>query len=352
MQRIQASCLVDAAYSALVARRVPNEDAEKVARVLIDTSLRGVDTHGIRLLPFYARLLDLGKAKARPSYQLSSVAKAAWHLAADSALGPVAATDATMKAIGLAKEFGVGTVAVSGANHFGSAGHYALTMADRDCVGLVLSNADALVAPFAGTRPFFGTNPLAIAAPAENGDSFCLDMATSQTSFSQVMLRKETGTPLLPGWALDASGRETLNGDTSAALQPLGGYKGQGLAMAVEILCTLLSGADFDHLLASVLEGTPAKRQSIGQLFVCIDIAPFCAATHFRKRLSSLLEALLREKPRGHDPILYAGQQEAMCRRDRLSHGIPLAAEVMAEIIGLSSIEASAAATPDAPAAT
>lgn len=337
MKHVPADWLARVMDEALRQRGLSPEHAGFVTDGLIEASLRGIDTHGVRLFPTYLAELDGGRSRARPEMRWSGDRPAARVLDAGHALGVVAGRVACAEAVRLAREYGVGTVAVRNSNHFGPASCYTLEMARQGVLGLAMTNSDALVAPFQGVRPLFGTNPLSFAAAAEGDDLFCADLATSQVSYSKVKLRRERGLPLEPGWAVNASGEDASQASEEvAALQPLGGAKGQCLGMMVEILCTLLTGMPLDHELSHLYVAPFDEPRRVGHLFLAFDVPAFADPGTFRMRLSGLL-ALVRDQPgAGGERVLAPGDLESAAAAERRRHGIPMADEELArfEVIG------------------
>lgn len=328
MTRIRSEKLARVMYGALISRGVPSEHADLVVNALMTASLRGIDTHGVRLFPTYLAELDGGRASARPQMQWSSSAPATRRLDAADSLGAVAGMLAGREAVRLAREYGAGIVSVANSNHFGAASSFAIDMASSNVIGICCSNADALVAPFQGTLAALGTNPISIAAGAEGDDMFCLDMATSQVSFSHLKAWLARGEALPEGWAVnrdgvDAAGARSLA--EVAALQPLGGYKGQGLAMAISVLCALLADMPFDHELSHFYCEPFNSGRRVSHLFVALEIAAFVPLSVFRERLQDYVGRVRASSPRVRVP----GDLEAAAHRARIEHGIPMtAAEV------------------------
>ena len=340
--------------AALERRGVPPEHRAMVVDGLLRASLRGIDTHGVRLFPTYLAELDGGRAKARPELtwhegaggdaadcdtpgggasEAHAPARAGRRLDAGGALGVVAGTVAAREAARLAGCHGVGAVAVSNSNHFGAASVYTLEMADRGCLGLSFTNSDALVAPFGGSRPFFGTNPLSMAVAGDGGETLCVDMATSQVSYSKVKKARERGDALEPGWAVTADGRDAARDDArndlgegeELALKPLGGYKGECLSLVVEVLCSLLAGTPFDHELSHLYVPPFDEPRGVAHLLVAFDLAAFTDPAAFRARLARLLH-LLRDQPPAEPGgrVLAPGDLEAAAEAERREAGIPL----------------------------
>jgi LDH2 family malate/lactate/ureidoglycolate dehydrogenase len=318
-------------------RCVPPGDAARVAAALVETSLRGVDTHGVRLAPIYLRLLDAGRCRALAQPRLEKKGPSLAVLDADRALGHVAGLLAVDHALAAAREHGLGMVVVRNSNHYGAAACYTLPLARAGLIGFSATNADAMVVPFGGKLPFSGTNPLAIAAPGDGGEVFSLDMATSQTTFSRLTLHRRDGTVLERGWAVDAAGNETCDPAVAIHLSPLGGYKGAGLGLAVQILTALLASgtcdADLSHGFAA--GGNPSEGDDVSHLVGALDIARFVDADTFRRRLSELLQAQREIATAGPAPVLAPGDLEASASAERARAGIPVEGAILAELEAL-----------------
>ncbi len=305
-------------------QRLTPEHAGFVADTLVETSLLGIDTHGVRLLPTYALELQGGRANPRPELRFDERLPAVAVLDADDALGVVAGNVAMRSTSARAAKLGIAATAVRNSNHFGAAGHYARIAARTDQIGLVFSNSDALVVPTNGKVPLNGTNPLAVAAPAA-GEEFLLDMATSQTAYSRVKHFLANGLPLPRGWATDASGEDAAASRAVAALLPLGGYKGQGLGMMVQILTTVLTNLPFDAELSHLYEPPYDAPRRVGHFFVAIEIAAFAEVETFKRRLSELLARFRRSPPAVDGTnVIVPGDLERQSRERRLQTGIPL----------------------------
>ena len=334
MRTLPAATLDRIMRSALLRRGLSAEHAGWVAEGLLETSLRGIDTHGVRLFPTYIAELDGGRSRARP--ELAWVAgvdggsggnaRAARLLDAGGALGLVAGRFACDEAVRLARENGVGAVAVRDSNHFGAGSVYTLAMARQGVLGLSFTNSDALVAPFHGLRPFFGTNPISMAVQGEGEELFCADFATSQVSYSKVKHHKAQGIPLQPGWAVTAEGLDVAEAEGAevSALKPLGGHKGQCLGMMVEILCAVLTGMPLDHQLTHLYIEPYDEPRKVSHLFLALDVAAFQSPAAFRGGLSRFLE-MVREQPAvDGERVVVPGDPEAASAAARRMEGIPL----------------------------
>lgn len=319
---------------ALLGRGVEEAHAAYLVDGLIETSLRGVDTHGVRLFPTYLAELDGGRSRARPGLTFTRRARAAAVLDAGHALGPVAAMTAVREAVRLAREYGTGAVAVRNSNYFGASSQYTLEIARHDMIGMSFTNSDALVAPIGGRRPMFGTNPLGFAVRGEDGETFSVDMATSQVAFTRIKQHRERGIPLEKGWAVGPDGRDASapGGGEVSALLPLGGHKGQCLAMIVEILCCLLADMPYDHELTHLYDEPFDEPRVTSHFFLALDVGAFQPLASFRSRLSRLLALIRAEGDAGGSPVLVPGDLEAAACRERSERGIPVPDEVWAHL--------------------
>jgi len=308
---------------AATSRGLSTEHAQWFAHALVETSLMGIDTHGLRLLPLYLRELDEGRSKPCPVMKVRRRRGGVATLDADAALGAVAGVHAARLAATLAAENGVGAVAVANSNHFGAASIYGLEIASRGMVGIVTTSAAARVAPFNGREPLFGTNPLCFAAPAAGEGAYLLDMATSQISYSQIKHYRQHRMEIPSGYALNRSGDYTGNPDEVVSLAPLGGYKGQGLAMMVQILSCLLAGTPLDHELEHLDTGRFDVGRDIAHFMIAIDVASFTDPEQFQSSVAALMSLVRRSPAREGERVLVAGDPQATTKQRRLVDGIP-----------------------------
>jgi ureidoglycolate dehydrogenase (NAD+) len=322
--RIDVGAARELARGAFAAAGLPVDAAGEAAAALVETSLMGIDTHGLRLLPLYVTELLGGRSNPAPRLRFTRLRAGAARLDADDALGIVAGLAGARRAAELAEASGVGLVSVARSNHFGAASVYGLEMARRGCLALVMTHAAPRVAPYGGVAPLFGTNPICFVAPRRGATPFCLDMATSQISYSLVKHHRAEGTALPPGCCVDAAGAAVTDPEQVAALAPLGGYKGQGLAMVVQILCALLADMPLDWELSDLDREPFDTGRRIAHFLLAIDVRAFGDAQGFDRRLGALLDAVRAASARPGERVQVAGDPQWEIRRDRLAHGIPL----------------------------
>ena len=336
------------------------EDATRGADVLMWATLRGVDTHGIRnLKTYYVDGVSVGcrDGAIDPEAVLETdrETETSAQLNANGGLGLSVSVQAMELAIAKARNTGVGIVTVRNSTHFGAAGCYAQMAADEDMIGLAATGylfvhgQHKAVVPFGGILPMFSTNPLAMACPALEEAPFVLDMATSVVPINRVEMREALGRDLPEHWALDAEGRPTADPSTVNAVVPLGGattnggHKGFGLAVAVQILCGILSGAwkedpDPDRILGETPETKNGfAQEGIGHCFAAIRLDQFGDPKFIKRGLDSMIRTL-NESPaaEGFDRVRVAGQPEHEAMKQRLADGIPLPDPVVSDLKHLS----------------
>ncbi|XP_046393159.1 uncharacterized oxidoreductase YjmC-like [Ischnura elegans] len=316
---------------AMMAAGTPELYAQNMAEVLVSADRRGHTSHGLNRLGIYVAEVLNGTTDPCTTPTIIQDKGAVALVDGNNGLGPVVGNICMDLAMEKAKQMGVGWIAARGSNHYGMAGWYSMRAADKGFVGITCSNSSPLAVPHRGKKAVLGTNPISVAAPGNN-DSFVLDMATTAVSLGKIDIQRAENAKIPAGWAQDFEGKETTNSDTAmiaGCLIPLGrteetsGYKGTGLALMVEILCGILSGANYGPFIKKLKSTTgPAN---LGQSFIALDPSAF--APHFEDRLSHLLEVIRTSQPVDPTkPILVAGDPERIhmsqvtCRGGLLYH--------------------------------
>lgn len=323
---------------------VPAEQATVTVDVLLEADLRGIESHGIALLPLYDDFRRRGKLTVAPEIRVLRESPVTALIDGGGGLGQFPSVTAMRLAIEKCAAAGVGAVAVRNSNHYGAAGVYASMAPERGYIGLSTSAVyRPAIVPTFGTDPMFGTNPFAFAAPAGRNRPFVLDMATSTAAIGKLKLAAGRGQPIPEGWALDATGRpltDPVLALEEARLTPLGatrimgGHKGYGLAAMVEILSTMLSGAVFAPTRERRHPG--AERYNVGHFFLALDPTAFRDAGEFEADVDDMIDALHAVRPA--DPgqaVLVAGDPEAENRARRSREGIPVPDHVVVAVRGI-----------------
>jgi len=298
--------------------------AELVADSLVESNLRGIDSHGTARLPHYLNRIRHGSINPRPNLVYSKLGAAIGRLDADHGLGQIAMARATEEAIALAQESGAGWVAVENSSHCGALAYYGQQIAQANMVGILFTHSDSMVVPHAARQAFCGTNPLCIIVPGGEETTLCLDMATSVVPWNTITNAAMENVEIPDDWAVDAEGNPTTNPKDVRAVRPFGGYKGSALGLMIDVLCTFLIGTPSGPDIAPMY-GDPSRQRLLGGLVGAIDIRRFRDVSAFRAAVSALA-ARWTSQPAA-DPtelVLFPGQPELQTRARRLAEGIPL----------------------------
>ncbi len=315
-----------------------SEHAALAASGLLRADLRGIDSHGIARLQGYVRLWEAGRANTRPEIKLVHESPSTGVVDGGSGLGLVVAPFAMDLAISKAKKVGSGWIAVRNSNHFGIAAHHAMKALDDEMIGIVMTNASALVAPTFSVERLLGTNPICVAVPAGKEPPFVADLATTTAANGklEILQRKNQNAP--EGWIQDKEGKISTNPHelkAGGALLPLGGdrehgsHKGYALGAIVDIFSGVLSGANYGPWVPPfpafipVPENMPGK--GIGHFFGAMRIDGFRKSSDFKKDIDRWLKRFRNAKP-GKDfkQVMVPGDPERIMESERIKNGIPL----------------------------
>jgi LDH2 family malate/lactate/ureidoglycolate dehydrogenase len=276
---------------------IPSENAAIVAGALVEAEARGIESHGVRMLPSYVARLRRGGFNAAAAPHVVREGPAVALLDGENGLGPLVATRAMDLAIEKARAAGIGACAAVRSNHYGAAAVYALRACRAGLVGVATTNSVAAVAPPGGRVGRVGNTATAYAVPTEAEPPLVLDISMSTAARSRFVLHAERGLPLPEGWAIDAEGRPTTdaNAGLGGYLLPLGsptaGHKGFGLAMLMDTLAGALSGARFGIELQRMTDDDP-RPYGIGHFLLAIDPAWFGDPGDFRRRIDRMIRDL------------------------------------------------------------
>jgi len=309
---------------------------DMVATCLIETSLRGVDSHGIRLLPHYVKSALSGRKNTNPNFKVTRKFPTIALLDADNAYGHAAGMKAIDVAINMAEEFGMGCVGVANSSHPGAMGSFAIKAARQGYIAFAFTHADSLLVSHGGKRPYFGTNPFCMAAPREGMEPFCLDMATSSFSWNTLLVRKSNGENLPENVAVDENGEPTIDPILARALYPIGGYKGYGIAAVIEILCSIFTGMNFGRSIPSMYKAPMEEPRKLGQFYMVIKADGCVPLDGFMKNLSQMTEEVRDEPAKLNDQVMLAGDKEINCLKQRRKTGIPVDQATLTSLMELS----------------
>lgn len=310
---------------------VPPEDALLGADVLVLADLRGVDSHGVsNMLRSYVEGYKSGQINPRPNWTIIRETPSTASIDSDRGLGTIIAPKGMEIAIQKAKAVGVGMVTIGNGRHLGMASYHAMMALKHDMIGVCMTSCPPSVVPTFGAEPRLGTNPIAVAVPANTEPPFVFDAATSTVAGNKIGIARRLGVKLEPGWLADAQGNpimEEIDAPDRYTLLPLGStrelgsHKGYGLSCVVDILAGVLTGFGY---------GAVPGRPNFGHYVAAYSIEAFTDVPQFKDMMDEWLRLMQSTRPApGHDRVLVAGQPEAEVEAVRRVEGIPLHPEVV-----------------------
>lgn len=316
------------------------DDAAIAADILVESDLRGIDSHGVpRLKRLYVDRLVSGVLNVNAQLTVVRETAATVTFDAQNGLGPLMAYRAMERTIEKAKEAGVCLTTVGHSDHFGIAGYYAtMALQHPGMAGIAMTNATPLLVPTFAKEAALSTAPIAAAFPAGDEDPFVLDGATTAVAWGKVEIYRRMNAEMPHGWAVDAAGNSVTDPFAAVALMPLGGerktsgQKGYGLALMVEMLCSQLSGSLWSkHVVYS--RGETPQPSDASHAFIAINIEAFRPLDDYAASADDMLADLRAMEPLdGHERVMVPGDPELIARADRLERGIPLHPLVVDEL--------------------
>ncbi len=326
--------LGELAARALVGLGLERKDAVDAARILVLGELFGIGTHGVGRIESYGERLDLGGIKARPDIRIEAVAPTIVKVNGDNGVGPLVGMRALEAAMGMARDFGVGIAFARASNHFGPVGPYSLIAAEAGFASIIGSNSTTTIAPWGGKDARLGNSPVGFGIPNPGGEPIILDMAASVVARAKIRDALKRGDAIPPTWATDRDGRPTT--DPKAALDgfllPIGGHKGYGLALIVDLFAGLLSGAAYLTHVKSWSDN-PELPQDLGHFFFVIDAGRLGPPQWLAERMQDFI-AILHATPRADAdvPVLVPGEIEMRKLERHRREGITIDATLLAKL--------------------
>ncbi|MFW5759842.1 MAG: Ldh family oxidoreductase [Cyclobacteriaceae bacterium] len=324
----------------------PQDQAALAADVLLAADLRGVDSHGVARLAGYIRLWESGRINSNPNIKVVHETPSTAVIDGDSGLGLVVAPKAMEVAMEKARQAGTGWVSVRNSNHFGIAGYHAMLPLQHEMIGMALTNASPLVAPTFSAERLLGTNPIAIAIPADAQPPFVADFATTTVANGklEILERKEEDAPI--GWIQDKEGNPSKDPKvlrTGGALLPLGGtresgsHKGYCLGSIVDIFSAVFSGANYASWVPPFVSFLPLPENpvgdGIGHFVGAMRIDAWRPANEFKQHMDQWIQRFREAKPvAGQEKVLIPGDPEREISEKREKEGIPLLPAVVNDL--------------------
>lgn len=308
----------------LVGNGVEPANAEIVARCLVAADLRGIDTHGVNRIPSYMERVRQGALDPKATPSLNQVTPVVAQIDAHNGFGFLSATLGIDTAVKMAKEFGIGMVSIKHSNHFGMSAWICQRAIEQDMMSLVFTNSSPALPVWGGRSKLLGVSPLACGAPAGKTKPFILDMAPSIAARGKIYKAKRRGEKIPSDWALDGEGNPT--DDPARALEgvmlPMGGPKGSGLAVMMDVFSGVLSGAAFAGHVTGPYD--PSKAADVGHFIVAIRPDLFFSLEEFKERMDYLYQRVVGSDKRPDvDRIYFPGEIEQLTQDKRAVEGIP-----------------------------
>ena len=329
-------------FASFQAVGVSEAEARLVSEVLLSADLRGIRSHGLARINYFLVRLERGLINKSPKMKVTSNSDTTAVLDADNAIGIIASNRAMEEAMARAERHGSGFVAVRNSSHFGYAGYWAKKAMERGYIGISMSNGGARTTPTYGLEPLFGTNPMSVAIPGGPGRTpFYLDMATAVVAVGKIETALREGRPVPRGWVPRAYGTPRLDERSilmhDVPLLPLGGedtemggHKGYGLSLMVELLCSILSGSDLDARIAGASgEGTPATGHFMGAIKLSGFREPGLVFGQMQKTFERIRGS---RKAEGRDRIYIHGEPEAIAEEENRRIGVPVTPAIMEQM--------------------
>jgi len=324
--KVQPSRLKEAVIHILTGLNGTADEAALTAESLVRADMRGTDTHGVTLLKLIADRVNIGMVNLPTQLKIIKEDIATGLIDGGNGLGQVAAHRAMTMSIQKAQSYGVGCCLARNTNNIGFLAFYTLMAAQKGMVGIIMTNGAASISPWGGAQPFFGTNPLSIAVPGGPTETpVVLDMSSSLVARGKIRRAQRMKESIPLGWAFDENGNPTT--DPAAALKgtlaPIGGPKGCGLAMMVDVLAGMLSGSKYGSDVKTFHQ--PEGPTGVGVFCMAIDVERFMSFENFNLVLRSYTEAITgSKKARGVSRIYLPGEIEAEKERLSLKDGIEI----------------------------
>lgn len=314
--------------AALLGSKTAEKNAASVAAALLAAEIDGRKGHGFSRIPTYAGQARSGKVKGQatpeimkelPGSLMIDVHHGFFYPAVDLALGAVGEKT---------RANGIAAVAFHNSHHCGVLGHHVEKCARQGLIALVMGNTPQAMAPWGGTKPLYGTQPLAFACPRKDALPLVMDMALTQVARGNIMTAKQAGKPIPEGWATDAQGNPTTDPEVALAegvLLPVGGAKGAALGLMVEILSAPLTGSALSTEASSFFT-TDGDPPSVGQLLIAIDPDAFAGRDSFLARVEAIMASITGQE----GARLPGGRREAL-REKAAREGLSVPAALVSE---------------------
>jgi LDH2 family malate/lactate/ureidoglycolate dehydrogenase/quinol monooxygenase YgiN len=338
-RNVAAADLLALATDVLVRAGTSPDEAYVVANALVEADLRGMQSHGVLRIPIYVEKIRAGGFRAGQRGTIVRESSSTALLDGEDGLGQVISLRAMDLAIDKARATGIGAVGVRNSNHFGEAAHYVIRAVERDMIGLIATNGSPNMPALGGTTKMTGPLPFTAAVPVGSGSPFVIDAALGVTNRGKLIYMAERGERIPLGWGVDRDARPT--DDPARVLDggwilPIGGHKGFGITLFLEILSGVLTGARVGSEIRDLYSAPRNQSQGLGHFCIAIDPSAFMLLDEFKARMDAMIGMIRSSKlAPGVRRMIIPGEPEVEAKRQRCIDGIPLATGVLDQLNAL-----------------
>jgi LDH2 family malate/lactate/ureidoglycolate dehydrogenase len=329
--RISEHELTNLGVAAFLHLGLPRQDAEAVVKILVLADLFGLSTHGMSRVESYGERLQIAGINPRPHISTERVTAAMVKVDGDNGVGPVVGMRSLEAAMEVASECGIGIALTRGSNHFGPISPYAYIAAEQGFASMIGSNATTTIAPWGGSDARLGNSPIGFGVPNPGGQPFLLDMAMSVVARAKIRDAFKQGREIPNTWGTDAKGIPTT--DPKAALDgfllPVGGHKGYGLALMVDLFAGLLSNAAYLTHIQS-WQDAPDQPQNLGHFFILLDTKKLGSTEWLASRMQDFSQILTQSPPANPaQPVIVPGMIELAKMSEQRRLGVHLSSDTL-----------------------
>lgn len=324
-----AQALLELAATALKRAGANDRMAEATARHLVHAEEQGLPTHGMSRVPFYCGMLRRGRNDGAAQPRMLAERAGACLIDNADGLPYVSAQWAIEELIQRARRNGIAFAGITNSAHVGVLGIHLQPVAQAGLVGLAFTNSPAAIPPWGGSKPLFGTNPVAAAFPRREGEPIVIDLALTTVVRGRIMMAMRKGEKIPEGWALDRNGKPTTDAKEAinhGSLFPIGGAKGAMLALMFELLCAALTGSAIGPEADSFFS-EEGNRPRIGQAFIGIDPSALAGMDRFFERVQTVVDTMLADPE-----VRLPGARRFAAEKAARAQGIEVPDELIAQI--------------------
>lgn len=332
--RVSPEKLTAFCTSVLIAAGIPERDSAIIADSLVHANMTGVHSHGVSKLNDYLVRLDNNLVTKETNITVVSETPTTALLDAGNGWGQIVSQEAVDVAVKKAKEYGSSWVGVRNSNHYGTAAYWTAQIAAQGMIGISMTNTSPVMVPFGSKVPTLGTNPISIAVPSPSGKPIMLDMATSNQARGKITLASKIGKPIPTDWAITIDGQETSDPHEAlkGSLLPFGGAKGSGLAIMVDILTGVLTGALYGSQIPRFYDDP--VPQNLGHMFAALNVNAMMPLGDFLDRMGDKERETRDSAPaKGFDRVYMPGDLEYARAEESRINGIVLSKEIHSELL-------------------